>query len=321
MESQNQTNSAEKKINDLEKQLAESKEVTKDLFTIIENLESQVFILHKDKNDDFVVLFSEGKIAKEQNNTTQKTKGKLMREILGEDLYSELKPHYDKAFTGKMTKYRGFEFNDRYYSTALFPFKKDENNNVIEIIGNTIDITEIYQTEIEFKKKTDTLDRIIEFNPYSIQLLNAEGYHVSGNKAYLELFIKPPPPEWSIFKDPIIKDSEYYDIFLRVLDGEVVTTPPVWYNAHLVDSETPDNLICVGSVMFPIFLSDGKLEFIVVMHEDITARINAENNLKERIKELEDFHDLTVGRELKMKRMEEEITELKRKLNIKMNNK
>ncbi|MCG2718062.1 MAG: hypothetical protein L6408_04410, partial [Nanoarchaeota archaeon] len=36
--------------------------------------------------------------------------------------------------------------------------------------------------------------------------------------------------------------------------------------------------------------------------------------LEAKVKELEEFHDLAVGRELKMKKMEEEMEELKKRL-------
>ena len=52
------------------------------------------------------------------------------------------------------------------------------------------------------------------------------------------------------------------------------------YNAHLIDPQYPDNLICIGSVIFPVFLSDGKLEFIVLMHRDITDRMKAREVLQ-----------------------------------------
>ncbi len=56
-----------------------------------------------------------------------------------------------------------------------------------------------------------------------------------------------------------------------------------------MDDKYPDNLICIGSVVFPVFLSHGKLEYIVLMHEDITDRINAQEALRkngERMKHL-----------------------------------
>jgi PAS domain S-box-containing protein len=49
----------------------------------------------------------------------------------------------------------------------------------------------------------------------------------------------------------------------------------------------------------------------VVVVRDISELKNTEENLKTKIKELEEFHDLVVGRELKMNKMEDELSRLK----------
>jgi len=48
------------------------------------------------------------------------------------------------------------------------------------------------------------------------------------------------------------------------------------------------------------------------MHEDITTKMN----LRKRVKELEEFHELTVGRESMSKDMEEELEQLKLQLSL-----
>ena len=138
----------------------------------------------------------------------------------------------------------------------------------------------LLKIKIENRKNTDVLNRIIEHNPYSIQILNADGYHIRENKAFLNLFKTVPDEKWSILQDPQIKESGLGELLQHVLKGELVQTPPVWYNAHFVDPKYPDHRVCIGSVIFPVFLSDGSLEFIVLMHEDITDRMVAREELK-----------------------------------------
>jgi PAS domain S-box-containing protein len=65
-----------------------------------------------------------------------------------------------------------------------------------------------------------------------------------------------------------------------------------WYNALLHD----DNGAITGT------LSSG---------EDITLRKKIEQELKDRIEELESFYEMSIERELKMKQLKEEITRLK----------
>lgn len=58
----------------------------------------------------------------------------------------------------------------------------------------------------------------------------------------------------------------------------------------------------------------GEKKFSLVVVHDISDRQRAEAELKERFRELEEFHDLTVGRELKMVELEKEINGLLREL-------
>jgi PAS domain-containing protein len=55
-----------------------------------------------------------------------------------------------------------------------------------------------------------------------------------------------------------------------------------------------------------------KARLILLAIEDVTEREKTEKELVRKIKELEEFHDLAVGRELKMAWMEEEIERLKK---------
>jgi PAS domain-containing protein len=314
MDIQKKTEEALQKIEVLEKILAENLEKDNELEKLIESLDDQIFCIQKDKDNDYIITYNEGKIAENYNLKTEQIKGNKIREMNGEELYATLKVYYDKAFEGEVVKYRGFSRNDRYYSTVLSPFKKNADGTVFEIIGNTQDITEQYFTEERFKEQTEILNYIIDLNPYGVQICNSRGYHVSANKAFLELFIVPPPPEWSLLNDPSLK-AKFTEKFMQVTRGEIINTPPIWYNPHDFAPQFPDNPICIGSVIFPVFLSNGKLENIVLMFEDITTRVKAEEDIIKRIEELEAIHDSTVNRELKMKQMEEEIEELKRRLN------
>jgi len=302
-------------INSLEKTLEESLEKGNELMKLIESLEDQIFCFQKDEDNDFILTFAEGKVAEDNQLRTSQVKGRKTRNIIGEELYDTLREYYEKAFEGEVVKYRGFMLNNRYYSTVLSPFKRNEDGAVYEILGNTTDITEQYFTEEKFKESTEILNYIIDLNPYGIQICDAKGHHIRHNKAFLDLFVFPPPPQWSLFNDPALVQSGFIEKFMQVTKGEKINTPPIWYNAHLINPQVPDRPICIGSSVFPVFLSDGKLENIVLMFEDITNRMKAEEDIIKRIEELEAIHDSTVNRELKMKQMEEEIEEVKRKLN------
>ncbi len=280
---------ARKRIELLQKQLAESKAGEEGLLELIGSLDSHIFRCTKGNDGNFYPSLSEGKIAHQYNMRTHQVVGKTLEEIMGDEAYQQLKPYYTEAFEGRTAEFRGFFFNQHVFSVKVIPAVKNEAGEVIEVVGITQDITDAYNSEIESKKMSDVLNRIIEFNPYSIQILDDRGYHVRSNKAFIKLFKTEPDKGWSILKDAQIHGGGLQEQLSRVFKGDVIQTPPIWYNAHLVDEKYPDNLICIGSVMFPVFLSDGHLEYIVLMHEDITDRMNAQESLRkngERMKHL-----------------------------------
>lgn len=61
----------------------------------------------------------------------------------------------------------------------------------------------------------------------------------------------------------------------------------------------------------PLENPDGSISILEAVR-DITEKKEAEKDLKEKMRELEEFHDLTVGRELKMVELEKEIERLKK---------
>lgn len=256
---------------------------------IIGNLDNHIFRCVRNENGQFTLVFSEGGIARQYKMQTDQVKGKNLSQVIGVEYYSVLKPYYERAFNGEKVEFRGFLFDDRFFSITFTPLKKDDGGRVVEVIGIIQDITDAYKSDMENKKMTDVLNRIIEFNPYSIQILDAEGHHVRENKAFRELFKTIPDKKWSLLDDSEIEKGGLQERLQKILNGEVVQTPPIWYNAHHVDSKYPDNPICIGSVIFPVFLSNGELELIVIMHEDITARMDAQSALEkseQRLKHL-----------------------------------
>lgn len=71
----------------------------------------------------------------------------------------------------------------------------------------------------------------------------------------------------------------------------------------------------------PIRDPGGKLLGVVLVFHDVTARravekklLESQRQLQERLSDLEQFHDVVVGRELKMMELEEEVARLQREL-------
>lgn len=251
----------------------------KNLKKIFSQINGHIFRCAIDHDGTYVVTFSDGRMAHKYQVETARFKGLPLKKMMGEQLYKEVKYYYDMAFKGELVTYKSFQFEDCYCTTVLTAFEFNESGNVIEIMGESRDISDLYCSEQEYLENKNILNHIIEFSPYSIQILDPEGHHLSENKAFWDLFCVTPPSDWSILDDPVMS-PEYGNLIAQVLEGNVVTTPPVWYNARTVSETFPDKPVCIGSVIFPVILNT-TLEYIIIMHNDITDHVHKKEQVEE----------------------------------------
>ncbi|MFX1584764.1 MAG: PAS domain S-box protein [Promethearchaeota archaeon] len=169
-----------------------------------------------------------------------------------------------------------------YYNVFIFILANDQ------MLINFQNIDKQKKIEFELAEERNTLKNIIELNPYAIEIKDAEGRHVSANKAFIDMFKSVAPPEYSIFTDPHLKKRGLLDKILKLKDGEVVKMGEHWYDvrdsareAGLNLEDYPSSPICHKAVAFPIFDREGKIKNYVMMHEDITAYKKAEQKLRE----------------------------------------
>ena len=125
------------------------------------------------------------------------------------------------------------------------------------------------------------LNDIIDKNPMSIQIVDKDGFTIRGNPAYIKLFGVLPPADFSIFDDLESKSPEIKKLILRAKNGEVVHLPDIYFNAHDVVPEAPDNPLWIRALLFPLKESGDKQGRFVFMHENITERKLAEHTIKE----------------------------------------
>ncbi|MFX1589775.1 MAG: PAS domain S-box protein [Promethearchaeota archaeon] len=176
------------------------------------------------------------------------------------------------------------KINDQigYYNVFIFILANDQ------MLISFQNIDKQKKIEFELAEERNTLKNIIELNPYAIEIKDAEGRHVSANKAFIDMFKSVAPPEYSIFKDPHLKKRGLLDKILKLKEGKVIKMGEHWYDvrdsaieAGLNVEDYPSSPICHKAVAFPIFDRDGKIKNYIMMHEDITAYKKAEQKLRE----------------------------------------
>ena len=120
---------------------------------------------------------------------------------------------------------------------------------------------------------------IVDKNPLSIQIVDKDGYTITGNPAYLKLFGSFPPSGFSIFADLMGKSPEFEKLILLAKSGQVAHLPDTYYNPKDISPDFPDNPVWIRALIFPLNDSTGKPERYILMHENITERKLTEQEL------------------------------------------
>ena len=108
------------------------------------------------------------------------------------------------------------------------------------------------------------------------------------------------------FFPPRVVERAKWDLQRVVDSGEAITA----------EASIPfgDKERWVEARLVPIKYGEGRAKFVLGIARDMTAHKETESALRAKMKELKDFNDAAVGRELKMVDLEKEIERLKKKL-------
>ncbi len=139
----------------------------------------------------------------------------------------------------------------------------------------------------ERKHAERILHAIISENPISIQIVDKEGFTLQVNAAHTALFGAVPPASYSVFDDVQLAQQGLGKLIERAKNGEVVHFPDFYYNIHDFDTELSDVPLWIQAVIFPLNDNSGKPERFVLMHENITVRKQAEDEIKQALEKAE----------------------------------
>jgi PAS domain S-box-containing protein len=194
---------------------------------------------------------------------------------------------------------------------------KDDKGYVIGIVGAARDVTERKQTEIALRYSEERYRSTIDSLDDALHVCDKNLNIILTNKTLLEWHQRFELEGDTIGKNvfqvysflPGTVREEYESVFKEGV--QITTEESIRIHGKEVITETKK---------IPVFAGSNVIKVITIMR-DITERKKVEEEMKrnreelsERIKELEEFYNMAVGRELRMKQLKKENEELKEEL-------
>ena len=183
---------------------------------------------------------------------------------------------------------------DAYEATGFFPHLgsgvwlhftaapiRDIEGRIIGAVETLEDVTGQKTAEEALKESEERLMTIIEQSPFSIQVISPDGLTVQVNHAFEELWgmSLADLDTYNILEDEqLIRFGIMPDI-RKGFSGEMITLPPVQYDTHT--SRKSNEKRWVQGRLYPVRDTTGIIRNVILMHEEITERKRAEDELRE----------------------------------------
>ncbi len=197
--------------------------------------------------------------------------GHTLEEIFPQQPLTPHQEAYNRALAGATRSYEWAIPNgqsSRQYQITLSPLR-DCRNQVEGVVGIIHDITNLNQTLEALRRERDLVARIMETSPIGMLLLDPQG-NITFTNIHAETVLRlPPGPDHR----PQLVGS-----LRQILTQTLAQNHPL-YN-YRTTLETLGGTIQIVLHAAPIFDAADKIEALVVMVEDITEQIRAEQTLR-----------------------------------------
>lgn len=149
------------------------------------------------------------------------------------------------------------------------------------------DLTERKRMESGLRASEQRWRTVFEQSPLSIQVFAPDGQTRQANHAWEKLFCmsRHDIEGFNVLNDEQLKANGALAFIQRAFAGEVVYVPPAPFELRLSADEPARGLKWIGAIMFPLLDAESRITEVVCIHEDITDRKRASEELERRITE------------------------------------
>jgi len=161
-------------------------------------------------------------------------------------------------------------------------------------LSTFLDITDLIEKDQALTASEERFRTIIEQSPFSMMVFNPQGQLIQVNPAHDRLWGVEAGklPDYNILEDEQLVKLGFDGIVARAFKGETVSTPPAEYDLNA--SIGSGHKIWVEGQLYSVKNPDGTIRQVILIHQDITARVQAQQSLLEKTVELDRFFSLAL---------------------------
>ena len=182
-------------------------------------------------------------------------------------------------------------------STSLV---RSGEGRILAVIVSATDITDRELLRRQIQESNDFLTSIIDNSPFSLQIVNREGWTIKVNRALARLMGVAEADLVGIgvhnfFKDKRLRSTGIADAARKAFGGEIAPVHFAEFTPGIAQIQGSGDLI-ISAVAFPIVQRE-QIQNVGIIYEDITEKALLQRNLVAKNEELEAFvytvtHDL-----------------------------
>jgi PAS domain-containing protein len=118
--------------------------------------------------------------------------------------------------------------------------------------------------------------------PVGFAVWSIDGRPLLTNKAFMDIFLVEPPPEYNVLKDELLAANGMLPLFQRAFRGETVHVPTFWYDPreHTSFPVTEGRRVAVSMTIFPLFRAGGEVDYVAATYKDETEIMQANERLR-----------------------------------------
>ena len=122
------------------------------------------------------------------------------------------------------------------------------------------------------------LEGLIAHAPVAFQVYRADGHCLLTNRAFREMFLSEPPPEYNLFEDEILDRQGYLALVRRAFAGETLQLPVTWYDPReLRQVEVKEGRrMAIKATLFPLFDAEHLVRHVAICIREVTSEAELE---------------------------------------------